>query len=83
MSFSVAWTAEAEEQLADVWMKAARPREVNDAINELEFRLAIDPSAVGESRSGRTRLAFSGPIAILFRVNEKRQTVRIISVALK
>jgi mRNA-degrading endonuclease RelE of RelBE toxin-antitoxin system len=80
MNYTIAWLEEAQDQLAAVWMAADDPRAVNDAVEFLERLLRYAPLDQGESRSGDLRIVFSDPIGVLYRVDQDRRTVLIVSV---
>ena len=80
MKYRVAWTSDAEADLARIWMQARNRRAVADAADRLDQSLSIDPMDIGESRAGGLRLAFASPLAIEFEVYEPDRTVLVLAV---
>jgi plasmid stabilization system protein ParE len=80
MSYGVRWQRRAKAELADVWLNAADRNEVTAAAHRVEQLLRRDPLTAGESRTGRLRLVFDGPIAVLYHVDPQARRVAIISV---
>ncbi len=80
MSYAVEWDPTAEQELSDIWMNAADPGEVTQAVNEVERRLKYMPLASGESRSGRGRVLFEPPLVVDYEVNTGSTAVVIRSV---
>jgi hypothetical protein len=79
--YSLVWTNWAYDELADIWVAvdtATRDR-IEAAILSLNKELQEDPWWVGESRApdSNRRIAFAGPIAIIFRINDATRTVRV------
>ena len=77
MRFTVKWSADAENELAALWMNPALRAGVTTASQALDQRLMQSAAEVGESREGRRRIAFEAPLAITFLVD---QTSRIVTV---
>lgn len=77
--YTVVWTDHAYDDLADVWVAVDPPTRdrVEAAVNWLNSELRRDPNDVGESRPNNRRIAFAGPLVIVFRVNEQTSTVRV------
>lgn len=79
--YSLVWTDWAYDELADIWVAvdAATRERIEAAILKLNKELQDDPWDVGESRESDTnrRIAFAGPIAVIFRINEASRTVRV------
>ena len=80
MNYVVVWLTAAETELAAVWVASPRQAEVTAAVANLDQHLATDPSDLGESRDQGRRIAFSEPIAMLFRVYENSKTVVVTQV---
>ena len=56
---------------SEIWVEAPsslRAR-ITDTVREIDRELRRDPVAIGESRSGRSRIAFVAPLGLLFRVD--------------
>lgn len=81
MNYRVDWTAEAERELADLWVSADDQAAVTAAARQLERLLAIDPFMVGESRHDfDIRLGYERPLAALFRVEVPQRTVVVVAI---
>jgi hypothetical protein len=68
MSYHVTWKPAAEQHLADLWLNAPDRKAISAASDALEVDLRRDPLNVGESRAGRTRITFVGPLGFVFDV---------------
>lgn len=77
MKFTVVWTDSAASELAAIWNASTDRAEVSNAANSLDASLANDPSSVGESRGGRTRIAIRAPLAILFDCDDDGRIVTV------
>ncbi len=75
MSFTVIRLPAAEQELAALWIASGRRDAVTAAVDELDRRLATDPSTEGESRDGAVRVTFEPPVAINFQVDAVNRTV--------
>jgi plasmid stabilization system protein ParE len=80
MKHIVIWTPVAEQRLAQVWLDAADRDAVREAANRIDAELEAHPVVLGESRSGPTRVAFEGPLGVLFEVIEAPRRVRVLSI---
>ncbi len=58
----------AEDELTAIWLAARDRYAVTEAASRLDAILRADPQEVGESRDGDKRIAFSDPLAVIFRV---------------
>jgi len=80
MRYRLIWTERAYDDLADMWVAAevfTRGR-IEAAVNHLNLELQNDPWQVGESRSrDDRRMAFLGPIGVVFRIDDKARSVRV------
>ncbi len=66
--FQVEWWDAALDELADALVASDLPTQdaIEVAVTRLNARLASDPFAFGESRTGKRRIAFEKPCAILY-----------------
>ena len=80
MRFTVTWKPSAEQELARIWISAADRQAVRKAADALEMHLKKDPLSVGESRSGKLRIAFYKPLAFHFQVLEDDVLVQVLEV---
>jgi hypothetical protein len=77
--FALVWTEHALDDLADVWVAVDPPTRdrIEAAINRLNADLRDDPNEVGESRDNKRRIAFAGPLVVVFQVNDVARVVRV------
>ena len=80
MNYAIIWLEEAEEQLADLWMRANDPKGINEYIEFVERLLGYAPLDFGESRGGNDRIILSGPVGLIYRVDEANRTVQVVTV---
>lgn len=78
--YTVLWTEKAERQLAEAWATATDRASVTAAANALDADLAIDPHAIGESRSDSYRIEVQGVLAIIYAVSDLDRTVSVVRV---
>ena len=81
MNYKVVWKKSAEDRLAEIWLSASDRNAVSDAAYLIEKRLAANPLNVGESRDGDIRIAFEGPLSMLFVIRDQKKLVRVLAVA--
>ena len=77
MKYTVEWLPSTEQELADLWNRAAERNEVTAAADAIDEALARDPLTLGESRGGRTRIAFHSPLVVLFDVDAVARKVTV------
>lgn len=80
MNYTVIYLPAAEEELAALWLDSNRRAAVTRAVHLLDEDLRKDPERVGESRSQGTRIHFSSPLAVLFRISAEDRLVRVAHV---
>jgi hypothetical protein len=80
MKYTVVWLPSAERDLTDLWLNAPDLPVVSDAADELDAQLARSPEDLGESRFENVRMAFAGPLGILFEVQDADKLVRVLRV---
>ena len=78
--FTVKWTKHAINQLTAIWLKSSDRNAVTRAVADADRRLARDALNEGESRAGKTRITFSAPLGLEFRVDETQKLVVVHSV---
>jgi len=78
----VEWLQSAVDDLADIWVRAAgeRRRDITIASESVDLDLALDPRNAGESRGGRQRVLFVGPLVVFFRMEADGRTVTVTGV---
>jgi hypothetical protein len=79
MKYTVTWISHAEDQLADLWNRAADQQAVADSANRLERELGIDADKKGVPM-GRFRALYDNPLAVLFIVDPGDCMVKVIQV---
>jgi len=75
--YTVDWLPSAEQDLADIWNNASDRAAVSTAADMIDASLKQNPLAVGEARSGVTRILFYSPLAVLFDVDIPAQKVKV------
>ena len=80
MIFTVAWVAEAVDELADLWLVAADRDRVTAAAGTIDRNLRQDPQTQGESRDGNVRILFEHPLGVDFEIIEDDRIVFVLSV---
>jgi plasmid stabilization system protein ParE len=83
MNFTVIWKPTAIRQLTDAYLAGRRDRrgpDVTAALARIEVALQRDPLAVGESRSGRTRVLIDPPVLVSYTVHEQSREALILAV---
>jgi len=80
--FRVAWTQAALDELAEAWMAADSRRRaaINAAAEAAGGLLREDPESHGESRAGGRRVMFLPPLGLVFLVEPRLSSVRIVHV---
>jgi hypothetical protein len=81
MSFRVIWRERVVDGLWQLKFLAYEMGQDADAISravaEIELRLALDPSAEGESRGGNERVLVVDPLSVIYEVFEAGSAVLI------
>jgi plasmid stabilization system protein ParE len=80
MKFFVIWARAAQDERARVWNNAVDRAAVTAAANRIDSLLRRNPSSMGESRGGTTRVLFVTPPAVTFRVSEPDLQVYVLDV---
>ena len=81
MTYRVAWTELADEELAAVWLQSSDRNAVTKMANLLEWLLTNFPFNVGESReSTLSRIVYSSPLGMYFEIIPDDLKVLIHSV---
>ena len=70
MNWTVLWKADAESDLADLWVNAPDKTALTLAANRIDLQLRKDPLHTGESRTDSDRVHFDPPLGVLFTVDE-------------
>ena len=80
MTFSVVWLPVAEQQLAEVWVRASDKAAVTNATSEIDRVLRLNPDRVGESRPDGRRILLESPLGVVYRIDYTNAVVRVVSV---
>jgi hypothetical protein len=80
MNYTVKWTDQADQQLANIWLNAPDKDAVTAASNRIESLLRRDPLGQGESCGGNSRLMFEPPLGAYYRVYPKARVVWVASI---
>jgi hypothetical protein len=80
MKYTVSWSKESQSRLAELWMESSHQADLAAAADEIDRILAIRPLAVGESRTGNSRILFQPPLGVLYEVSDDDRAVRVWSV---
>lgn len=82
--FRIEWLQSALNELARLWLEvdSALRKEITRACHEIEGRLQTDPEHEGESRAKGRRIAFSPPLAVIYRVDLPASRVAVLDVVL-
>ncbi len=79
MKWTVVWTKNADDELADIWMAADDRAAVTSAAYGIENALRRNPEAVGEDYYG-DRIYQFGCLAVGFEVHPDDRLVKVIQV---
>ena len=80
MKFTVVWSCEAEDDLAELWLDAETRAEIVAAAREVDDALREDAHLLGERRYSRFRVLYSDPLAVDFEVKVEDRIVRVIAI---
>ena len=80
MIFTVLWSSDAEQRLAQLWIDAADREAITSAAHEIDSRLKNDAVHLGEARSEGQGFVAVPPLAVYFRVSMEDRTVRVLTV---
>jgi hypothetical protein len=80
MKYTVTFTAFAEYQLADIWLRARNRQAVTQAADYLDTLLRTDADQVGRLRSDGRRAVVKHPIGYTFEVSVADCRVTVVSI---
>lgn len=80
MNFRVFWLPDAVNELAALWIASGKRNEVTQAATQLDQLLMEQGPEAGESRSDQRRIAFSSPLAVIFRYEASSHTILVSRV---
>ena len=78
--FTVVWTHEAENELAEIWNQASDRASVTSAAATIDAELAVDAAAKGEQLSEGLRKLRVLPLIAIFSANQEDRLVEIATV---
>jgi hypothetical protein len=76
MRYTVVWTPDAQDQLADAWLRATNPNAVTQAAYQLDQILRDDPDTKGVDFYG-DRLLVAPPLQVIFLVRPDDRLVEV------
>ena len=80
MNYGVEWVPIAQNRLAALWVNASDRAAVAAAADAIDARLARDPYANSESRTGSVRVTFEPPLGVQYDVDDARRRVTVLWV---
>jgi hypothetical protein len=80
MRYTVAWSPDAERDLAEIWLAAGDRAEVTAAGDKIDAALRADAHLQGESRHVAIRILFMPLLAIDFEVSVEDRIARLLTV---
>lgn len=80
MRYQVLWTADAEHELARIWVDSSNRGAVTRAALVIDERLASSAPQEGESRPLNQRIILESPLGALFEFSERDRTAHVIVV---
>jgi hypothetical protein len=80
MKYTVIWSREAEDDLAELWLDADKRAEITTASQLVDSELREDAHLLGERRYGRFRVLYSDPIAVDFEIRVEDRIARVLAV---
>ena len=80
MKYTVTWTEAALDELATIWSQADDRLAVTTASNEIDRLLGTSPYTQGESRRGKVRVMFEGPLGADYAVFADDRIVQVLTV---
>jgi plasmid stabilization system protein ParE len=81
-AFTVEWDTEAENQLADIWLRSSDPNGVTQAQATADRMLAQNPLGCGTEHHEGLRYLIVEPLVVWYSADTVRRIVRVDGVAL-
>jgi hypothetical protein len=75
--YTVVWSQEALDLLAQIWISADDKQEVTAASDEIDRELAVDPESKGDLEGERIRVLRIPPLRVTFSVHVDDRIVRV------
>ncbi|QDT36976.1 type II toxin-antitoxin system RelE/ParE family toxin [Stratiformator vulcanicus] len=80
MKWQVTWTAPAQRELAEIWSAARDRQRLTEAVDRFDRSAEQDPRVDTDRYGNQERIAFAGPLAIVFRIIDEESAVHVIDV---
>jgi len=80
MAIDFIWMADAEAELAEIWLQSSDRNGITEAADEGEAQIRANPGGCGESQDGDSRVMFSGQLVIRWRWNAVKKKATIFQV---
>ena len=80
MRYTVLWSPEAEDQLAEIWIEAADRNAVTAAQATIDEELAADPETKGKEASEDLRRFKVEPLVVLFEIQPGDRLAKVTAV---
>ncbi len=80
MRYTVLWSPEAEDQLAEIWLEAADRNAVTAVQATIDEELATDPESKGKEASEGLRRFKVEPLIVLFEIQLGDRSVKVTAV---
>jgi mRNA-degrading endonuclease RelE of RelBE toxin-antitoxin system len=78
--YTVVWHADAQEQLADIWLRAHDRQLVTRSANVIDDFLGHEAASQGTMVHDDLRELVIGPLRVTFSVSEPDRMVRVVAV---
>jgi len=80
MRYQVHWVADAEAELAAIWIRAKDRDLITRTAFSIDRTLEMNPENAGESRSEDRRVLLIPPLGVTFSVSPQDRTVLVLNV---
>jgi plasmid stabilization system protein ParE len=80
--YKVAWSKDALDGLAEIWVEASDRRSVTSAVRFIDADLAHDPMLKGGEVHEGLRMLVASPLRVYFEVEVKDRLTSVVAVAL-
>ncbi len=78
--FTVVWKREADDELTEIWLRAADRNPVSEATAAIDRELRDDPGSKGEPVAEGLRKLIIPPLVVLFWVSDEDRRVQVDNV---
>ena len=80
MKYTVRWSQDAEDQLAEIWLEASDRNAVTLAQATIDAELAMNPESRGSELSEGLRKYKVEPLVVLFEIDHPDRVVKVTAV---